>query len=92
MFQTSNNSTIMSSAPKSRSGSASGMLSMGRLVGQTSGTTLIALLFSFIVKDKANSVALITASALAAITAIISITRLKNNRTGSSDNTIKKTE
>ena len=80
MFQTSNNSLIMSSAPKSRSGSASGMLSLGRLIGQTTGTTLVALLFSFIVKDKTNSVSLLTASGFAAFTALISLWRIRRAR------------
>ena len=47
LFQTPNNSTIISSAPTKRSGGASGMLGMARLLGQTFGTTLVALLFSF---------------------------------------------
>lgn len=45
LFQTPNNVTIVSSAPKERSGGASGMLGTARLMGQTLGTTLVALLF-----------------------------------------------
>ena len=52
LFQTPNNSTIISSAPTKRSGGASGMLGMARLLGQTSGTTLVALLFSFVIPGK----------------------------------------
>ncbi len=80
LFQTSNNSVIMSSAPKERTGSASGMLSLGRLIGQTTGTTFIALLFSFIVKNKANSVSLLIASGIALVAAIISISRLNKGK------------
>lgn len=45
LFQTPNNVTIVSSAPAHRSGGASGMLGTARLLGQTLGTTLVALLF-----------------------------------------------
>ena len=51
IFQTPNNSTIISSAPTQRSGGASGMLGMARLMGQTLGTTFVALLFSWIAGD-----------------------------------------
>lgn len=58
LFQTPNNSTIISSAPTKRSGGASGMLGMARLLGQTFGTTLVALLFSFVVHDRVRRSAL----------------------------------
>lgn len=45
LFQTPNNSTIISSAPPHRSGGASGMIGTARLLGQTLGATLVALLF-----------------------------------------------
>lgn len=45
LFQTPNNVTIVSSAPRQRSGAASGMLGTARLLGQTLGTTLVALIF-----------------------------------------------
>lgn len=45
LFQTPNNVTIVSSAPTERSGGASGMLGTARLLGQTLGTTFVALLF-----------------------------------------------
>lgn len=51
IFQTPNNSTIISSALHNVRG-ASGMLGMARLLGQTFGTTLVALLFSFVVHEK----------------------------------------
>lgn len=49
LFQTPNNFTIVSSAPRHRSGAASGMQGMARLLGQTLGTTLVALLFRLFV-------------------------------------------
>jgi DHA2 family multidrug resistance protein-like MFS transporter len=45
LFQSPNNRTIIGSAPESRSGGASGMLGMGRLLGQSTGAALVALAF-----------------------------------------------
>jgi len=44
-FQTPNNRTLIGSAPRERSGAASGMLSTARLLGQTTGGALLALVF-----------------------------------------------
>ncbi|SDD85753.1 MFS transporter [Belnapia rosea] len=44
-FQTPNNRTMLSAAPKARSGGAGGMQATARLLGQTIGTTLTALAF-----------------------------------------------
>ncbi|WP_300702194.1 MFS transporter [Bacteroides sp.] len=76
IFQTPNNSTIISSAPTQRSGGASGMLGMARLMGQTLGTTFVALLFSWIVGGKSTEVCLITGSVFALIAAVVSSLRL----------------
>lgn len=45
LFQSPNNHMLLSSAPVHRNGSASGMLATARLVGQTTGAALVALLF-----------------------------------------------
>lgn len=45
LFQSPNNSILIASAPPQRSGSASGMLATARLVGQTTGAALVAMLF-----------------------------------------------
>lgn len=45
LFQSPNNHILLSSAPSHRNGSASGMLATARLVGQTTGAALVALLF-----------------------------------------------
>ncbi len=45
LFNSPNNRTMMASAPPSRSGGASGMQATSRLLGQTMGTALVALLF-----------------------------------------------
>ncbi|MBL6457117.1 MFS transporter [Belnapia sp. T6] len=44
-FQTPNNRTMLSAAPKARSGGAGGMQATARLFGQALGTTLVALAF-----------------------------------------------
>lgn len=76
LFQTPNNSTIISAAPTSRSGGASGMLGMARLLGQTFGTTLVALLFSFVAQGKSTSVCLLVGGVFALIAAIVSGLRI----------------
>ncbi len=45
LFNSPNNRTMMASAPAHRSGGASGMQATSRLMGQTLGTALVALLF-----------------------------------------------
>ena len=81
LFQTPNNSTIISSAPTRRSGGASGMLGMARLLGQTFGTTLVALLFSFVVHEKSTAVCLIAGSGFAFVAAVVSSMRLSQPST-----------
>lgn len=80
-FQTPNNSTIISSAPTKRSGGASGMLGMARLLGQTTGTTLVALLFSIVINEKSATMCQWTGAGLALIAAIISSLRISQPST-----------
>jgi DHA2 family multidrug resistance protein-like MFS transporter len=46
LFQTPNNRTMIAAAPRERSGGASGMLGTARLLGQTIGAALVALLLA----------------------------------------------
>ena len=46
LFQTPNNRTMIAAAPRERSGGASGMLGTARLLGQTTGAALVALLLA----------------------------------------------
>jgi DHA2 family multidrug resistance protein-like MFS transporter len=46
LFQSPNNHTIVTSAPLSRAGAASGMLATARITGQATGAVLITLIFS----------------------------------------------
>ena len=46
LFQSPNNRTMIAAAPRERSGGASGMLGVARLLGQTLGAALVALLLA----------------------------------------------
>ena len=45
LFQSPNNRTIVSSAPRNRSGAAGGMLATARLLGQTTGAVAVGVAF-----------------------------------------------
>ena len=75
LFQSPNNSILIASAPPERSGSASGMLATARLVGQTTGAALMALLFH-IVPENSTHTALMLAGCFAFAGAAISFSRL----------------
>ena len=66
----------MSSAPTNRSGGASGMIGTARLLGQTLGATLVALLFSLAPQGKSNTSSLLVGAAFAVVAAIVSCFRL----------------
>ena len=57
------------------------MLGMARLLGQTFGTTLVALLFSFVVHEKSTAVCLIAGSGFAFVAAVVSSMRLSQPST-----------
>lgn len=75
LFQTPNNSTIISSAPSARSGGASGMLGTTRLLGQTTGAALVALLFKLF-PDNGTHVCLYLGAGIAVIAALVSLSRI----------------
>lgn len=79
LFQTPNNSTIIGSAPESRGGGASGMLGTARLLGQTSGAALVALMFSLFPGHSMRS-SLLLACMLAAVGAIVSLLRIQKRQ------------
>jgi MFS transporter, DHA2 family, multidrug resistance protein len=76
-FQAPNNRTLMAAAPRARSGAAGGMLSTARLLGQTLGAALVAILFRAYA-DAGAHVALCVAAALALAGAAVSLVRLKS--------------
>lgn len=80
LFQSPNNHTIISSAPRQRSGGASGMLGTARLLGQSSGAALVALLFNLFDKSGTHT-SLMLAGILATVAAIVSSLRITQPRT-----------
>ena len=74
-FQSPNNRTLLSSAPRARAGAAGGMLATARLTGQTTGATMAALVFR-VAPHGAETIDLLTAGALAAVAATASVMRL----------------
>ena len=74
LFQSPNNKILISSAPRERSGGASGIQATARLVGQSMGVAILAVIFG-LVPDHATGVALGTATALAALGIIPSALR-----------------
>ena len=76
IFQTPNNVSIVSSAPTERSGAASGMLGTARLMGQTLGTTLVALLFHLFAVGQRSKMCLLMAIFFAIAAGIVSSIRV----------------
>ncbi len=74
IFQSPNNRTMLASAPRERSGGASGMLGTARLTGQTLGAALVALIFG-VVPQNGPTVALYVASGFSAVAAVVSMLR-----------------
>ena len=77
-FQSPNNRTLLSSAPRSRSGAAGGMLASARLLGQSLGAAAVAILFRAYPATGSN-VVLWAAAAVAVGAALISVARLSGN-------------
>jgi DHA2 family multidrug resistance protein-like MFS transporter len=78
LFQSPNNHTIVTSAPLSRSGAASGMLGTARLTGQSFGAVVLALIFgAFGIHGGGPEIALGLAAVLAALAAAFSLLRLR---------------
>jgi Major Facilitator Superfamily. len=79
LFQSPNNHTIISAAPRSRSGGASGMLGTARLLGQSTGAALVALMFNAF-GDSGTHVSLLLAGSLAVVAALFSGLRVTQPR------------
>lgn len=75
LFQSPNNSILIASAPPQRSGSASGMLATARLIGQTTGAALVALLFH-LQPEGSSHTALLLAGGFALLGSLVSFSRL----------------
>ncbi|MBO5000840.1 MAG: MFS transporter [Bacteroidaceae bacterium] len=78
LFQTPNNVTITTSAPIQRSGGASGMLGTARVLGQTLGTAMVAVLFHVMsAPGEGEKTCLWVAFVLAIAAGTVSLLRLK---------------
>lgn len=85
LFQAPNNKVIITSAPRERSGGASGMQSTARLTGQSLGAALVAVLFGLVhgaEPGRAVALALWSAVALAAAGALASVLRRQSAGSG----------
>jgi DHA2 family multidrug resistance protein-like MFS transporter len=81
LFQSPNNRVLLSSAPRERSGGASGMLSTARLLGQTVGAALAGLALGPLVSSQDGAaLALAMAAGIAAFASLISFSRLAATR------------
>ncbi|HLG87164.1 MAG TPA: MFS transporter [Alphaproteobacteria bacterium] len=75
LFQSPNNRTLIAAAPRERSGGASGMLGTARLLGQTLGAALVALLLARDPMDGTRT-SLFVAVGFAVFGAALSVLRL----------------
>jgi DHA2 family multidrug resistance protein-like MFS transporter len=74
LFNSPNNRTIMAAAPRSRSGGASGMQATSRLLGQTIGSALVAMLFNLFPAG-GSSLVLMVAAGFSVGAAVLSLFR-----------------
>jgi len=75
LFQSPNNRAMLSSAPRERSGGASGMLGTARLTGQTLGAALVALIFG-VAPQLGPTIALYVAAGFSIVAAVVSMLRV----------------
>ncbi|TFY97111.1 MFS transporter [Ramlibacter humi] len=80
LFQSPNNHTIITSAPITRAGAASGMLGSARLTGQSAGAVMVGVIFGVLgVSDgRGPAIALAAAALLAGSAAVFSSLRLRH--------------
>ena len=80
LFQSPNNHTIITSAPRHRSGAAGGMLGTARLTGQSIGAVLLAFIFSIASAHDGRGpvIALAAAAGFAAVASLFSMLRLRH--------------
>jgi MFS transporter, DHA2 family, multidrug resistance protein len=74
-FNTPNNRAIITAAPPTRAGAASGMQATSRLLGQSMGAALVALIFGRLTSG-GTTIALVVAASAATGAAVVSFSRL----------------
>jgi len=80
LFQAPNNRLLIAAAPRERSGAGSGVLSSSRLLGQTLGAALVAVVFGFTTTQGVAfgaHLAVSIAAGTAVLAMVVSIVRLK---------------
>ena len=79
-FQSPNNRAIVSSAPRERSGSAGAIQGTSRLLGQTIGAAMVALVFGYAgpAGGTSSTIAVVLAAGFSALAALASLSRLLN--------------
>ena len=82
IFQTPNNRNMLLSAPRERNGAARGMQGTARLLGQTVGSVIMALLFTFAPPSAAPRIGLAVGAALAFAGGLVSAARISRKATG----------
>lgn len=75
LFNVPNNRTLFMQAPRARSGAAGGMQGSARLIGQTAGAVMMALLFTLSGPDLAPRIALALGAALTLAAGMVSLLR-----------------
>ncbi len=78
-FNTPNNRAILTTAPRARSGGASGMQATARLLGQTIGAAVVALVFG-VAPHNGPTVVLMIATGISVLAALVSFTRMVERR------------
>jgi MFS transporter, DHA2 family, multidrug resistance protein len=79
-FQSPNNRAIVSSAPRERSGGAGAIQATARLLGQTIGAALVALVFGYAGAAGGHSptTAILVAAGFSGLATVVSLSRLLN--------------
>jgi MFS transporter, DHA2 family, multidrug resistance protein len=80
IFQTPNNRNMLLSAPRERSGAAGGMQGTARLLGQTVGSVIMALLFTLTSSEAAPRIGLAVGAVLALAGGLVSVMRIDRAR------------
>ncbi len=81
IFQTPNNRNMLLSAPRERSGAAGGMQGTARLLGQTAGSVIMALLFPLTSSAAAPRIGLAVSAVLALAGGLVSAMRIDGEAT-----------
>ncbi len=79
LFQTPNNRAMIGATPRQRSGAGSGMLSTARLLGQTLGAAMVAVVFG-LAPAHGTTVTLLVGAACSTAAAAVSVVRLAQRR------------